>query len=124
MSDDRAMTLAEWAYARVEAMKAELHAADWCHPSGAAWIGEWLADAELAARDGDIRNVDRLLAMARRKLDTERWWYAYGGSDFPPDRASGDTRTAVERFPRQKEYWKLKPDELASAHAEWAKEMA
>ena len=45
MPSDRVLTPEEWiptaidiARPRIEALADELHAADWCHPSGREWI--------------------------------------------------------------------------------------
>jgi hypothetical protein len=84
----------------IEALQAELDAADWCHPSGAAWLREWLEDARGAASEGELDQVQRILKRARRKLDTEWWWWwSRGGCDFPPDRPVGERRPADQWLP-------------------------
>jgi hypothetical protein len=83
----------------IEALQDELDRADWCHPGGAYYIRESLAEAWGAASEGRPADVSRHLHFARRKLDTEWWWWSRGGSDFSPERPAGERRPAAQWLP-------------------------
>jgi hypothetical protein len=71
----------------IEALQDELDRADWCHPGGAYYIRESLAEAWGAASEARPADVSRHLHFARR------------GSDFPPERPARERRPAAQWLP-------------------------